>query len=203
MEGGVVSPLISFTVTVSNLGSYKETADLSAVVPVGWSAEFIANSNTVTAIDLNAGVFNSAEWRSLSLPCRHDCRKLPGQRDGDVECCACCTASDAATATINTLGVGAEFYHGAARRRLPRSDTGNFIVEVTNHGSSADTYDMSAIGYFAVSGTTFTPSSVSLAPGATQQVNVTTDPVPYALPQAYELTVLATSQTDGSARHCA
>ncbi|MCO5205509.1 MAG: hypothetical protein M9928_10785 [Anaerolineae bacterium] len=62
---------------------------------------------------------------------------------------------------------------------------------------------MSAIGYFAVSGTTFTPSSVSLAPGATQQVNVTTDPVPYALPQAYELTVLATSQTDGSVQDIA
>jgi uncharacterized membrane protein len=201
--GGAVSPLV-YTVTVSNLGSYAETAILSATLTGGWSAEYLVNGYPVTSVDLNPGVFNSAELTMLvSAPNGTLEGNYPIVAEATSSFALIVSATDVATATINALGVGIEFADPGRATNLAPGDTGNFTVEVTNHGSTADTFDLSVAGFFALSGVTFTPSSVSLAQGAAQQVQVTTAPAPHALPQAYELTIVATSQADAQVQDVA
>ena len=79
---------------------------------------------------------------------------------------------------------------------LDPNAAGSWQVLVTNNGSTADTYDLSASGFFGPLAQ-FSPASISLAPGASQTVDLTTDPAPFALQQTYPLVVRATSGSDG------
>jgi uncharacterized membrane protein len=59
----------------------------------------------------------------------------------------------------------------------------------------ADTFDLTATGLVGAAGT-FTPDSVSLAPGASQTVQLATGSLGFVVSGTYDVTVLATSQAD-------
>jgi hypothetical protein len=70
-------------------------------------------------------------------------------------------------------------------------------VRVTNRGSVADSYNLRALGVFS-GAAQFTPASVSLGAGASQVVQLSAGPLPFALPGATLLGATARSTGDSA-----
>src|SRR5262249_52457631 len=74
------------------------------------------------------------------------------------------------------------------------SPGGGFQMTVTNTGQVADTFDLALAGPGALVATLGT-TEVSLAPGASQVIPITTGAIDFALPGALYLTAMATSRS--------
>ncbi len=196
VNSGGVGSLIPYTVTVANLGDAADTFDLSVDAPAGWSTELTANGTPVFSLSLPPSVLNSAD---LTLWVMAPAGTTPGDYPVAVTAQApdapSVTATGEAVATITDLGVTVDIL-SAARTTLDPTQSGAWQIAVTNLGSVADTFALSVVGFFGPVAT-LTPETVALNPGQSTEVSLTTDPIPYALPGVYDLTVQAVSQTDG------
>lgn len=195
--GPAVSAMMS--VTVTNLGNVEELVNLEAVVPAGWTAELQQNGRPVGTLSLNPLAFNSAEVTLLVTP-------PAGTLAGSYPVSVVATggaglnplvpmASDSGMVNVGTEGVNIAIISGDTT--LDPGDTGNWQVQVTNTGSSADTFDLAAFGFFA-GAATFSPSSVTLAGGASQTVNLSATGFEFVTAQTVLLGINAQSQTDST-----
>ena len=194
-SGGTGSPLV-YTATLQNLGSLNDSYDLDVTLPAGWSYTLTANDTPLSQVTLPPGPLNSATLRlSVSAPAGTTPGSYPISLNASASGAPATSGSAAATAVINSLGVSVAIQSTRGGTLDPNA-AGSWQVLVTNNGSTADTYDLSASGFFGPLAQ-FSPASISLAPGASQTVDLTTDPAPFALQQTYPLVVRATSGSDG------
>ncbi len=193
----------AFSVTVTNLGTEAETFDLSVTVPNGWAYALTRSGAPVSAVTLLPAIFNSVELQLLVTP---DVAAVPGDYPVSVFAESQPDPLDAADAPVSagvgtaTLQVGprgvlAEILSGPAV--LAPSGTGVWQIQVTNTGSVADTYDLSAFGFLGAYAQ-FSPGTVSLDPGQSQMIQMTASGFIYALARDYTFGVLAQSEADGA-----
>ncbi len=182
------------TATISNLGTLPDVYDLAVSAPAGWTAELAANGAPASQAALAAGAFASASFQLVVTP---PIGAAPGSYPVTVSAVSQtdlpggpAEAEDAATVQVGTRGVQVEIISGPSS--LLPSQSGAWQVRVTNRGSVADSYNLSALGIFS-GAAQFTPSSVSLAPGANQVVQLATSPLGFPLPGSVLLTASARS----------
>ncbi len=192
----------AFVVTVSNLGDLAETYDLTVDIPMGWSYSLLRTGAPITETTLLPAPFNSVELVLVVTP---DTAASPGDYPVSVRA----ESQDAGTGRVvdellssgsgtGTLQVGVEgvqvaFLSGS--ESLSPVDSGSWTFQVTNTGSQADSYDLSAFGIIGETAQ-FNPGSISLAAGASQNVILTAGPLDFALAQDYLIGVLAESQSN-------
>ncbi|MBK8431150.1 MAG: hypothetical protein IPL28_07585 [Chloroflexi bacterium] len=82
-----------------------------------------------------------------------------------------------------------------AQTTLDPRNSGTWQVRVTNHGALADVYDLELGGLAAVGGS-LSANVVSLAPGASQTVQLTLSELDPLVPQSYLLSVAAVSRAN-------
>lgn len=192
---GGVGSLIAYTVTVTNAGTLTDSYTLTTNLPASWTGQLFVNGLAVSELSLNPSIFNSGQLILLiEPPIGTVAGSYPisitatSQKDNTV------IATDNATAVVNSLGVDVQILPSLLTTLAP-TDTGNWSIQVTNNGSVADTFDLAVAGIFA-NLATFTPANVTLNPGESQTVQLTTLPFLAALPQSYLLQVMATSVTN-------
>jgi uncharacterized membrane protein len=188
---GATTPL---TLTLSNEGSLEDTYDLTMDVPAGWTARLEANGDTVDAITLPPHLFNTADLRLLVTP-------AVGSAPGDYAVTATAVSrSDAgvttsATGTVQVTDRGVEVTLSPANQTIPANQSATWDVTVTNRGSVADTFDLTATGLAGMAGI-FNQDSLSLTPGESQTVQLVASGLDFVLSTRYRLNVLATSQVE-------
>ncbi len=176
----------SYTVTVTNVGNATDTYNLAVMgLPAGIAASF--SPATITAPP------GQSNFRDVTLTLT----PAPGTAAADYPftVTAVSTTSSAATATTQgTLTVAA---NGVSVSLDPGSAAPGttFQMTVTNTGTASDTYTLALTGPAAVV-STLAVSQVTLAPGASQMVSITTSAVNFADPGGLALTAMATSQTN-------
>jgi hypothetical protein len=182
------------TATVSNLGSVADVYDLTVDAPAGWTTELTANGVPVSQVALAAGAFNRASFHLVVTP---PFGATPGAYPVTVSALsqtdlpgAPAQAEDTATVQVGTRGLQVEFISGPAT--LLPSQAGVWQVRVTNRGSVPDSYTLSVLGGFS-GASQFTPAAVNLGAGASQVVQLSAGPLPFALPGAVLLTASARS----------
>ncbi|HNS01571.1 MAG TPA: transglutaminase domain-containing protein [Anaerolineae bacterium] len=187
------------TATISNLGTLADTYELTVDAPAGWTAALSANGAPVSQVTLAAGAFSSASFHLVVTP---PIGATPGAYPVTVNAVsqadqpgAPAQAEDSATVQVGTRGVQVEFISGPSS--LLPSQAGAWQVRVTNRGSVADSYSLSALGVFS-GAAQFTPATVSLGAGASQVVQLNAGPLPFALPGATLLTASAQSNGDSA-----
>jgi uncharacterized membrane protein len=169
-------------VRLINTGSAVETFALAAALPSGVTGAFSQN-----VIDVPPGVSNFRDVTLTLTP-------APGTAVGDVPFTVTATstttpATATATGTLTVVGNGVAV-------TLDRS-TGNpgdtFQVTVTNTGSITDTFDLAVAGPAGLVASLAT-STVTLDPGQSQTIPVTTGGVTFAVPGVLNLVVSARSE---------
>ncbi len=183
-----------FTVTLRNVGSLADVYDLTASLPPGWSYRFAANGDAVSSIALTPHVFNQAELQLLLTP-----GLAAAAGDYDISVMAHSqgnlAATAVATATVQVLPGGVQVAVSPAALALDPADNGVWQVTITNTGSVADSYWLTATGIVALSGQ-FSTNPVSLSPGQAADVTLTTAAFPFVLATRHPFAVVATSQND-------
>jgi uncharacterized membrane protein len=163
-------------------------------VPAGWTARLEANGDTVDAITLPPHLFNTADLRLLVTP-------AVGSAPGDYAVTATAISrSDAgvttsATGTVQVTDRGVEVTLSPANQTIPANQSATWDVTVTNRGSVADTFDLTATGLAGMAGI-FNQDSLSLTPGESQTVQLVASGLDFVLSTRYRLNVLATSQVE-------
>lgn len=192
--GGVGTPVI-YTVTVTNTGSFADVYDLTVSVPSGWSAEFVANDETITELALSSAVLNSAEIQlAVTAPIGTIAGSYPISVTATSQANSAVAATDSGDATISDAGVTLTIASARATTLAP-DESGLWDVTVTNIGGSTETFDLSVIGYFGAVAT-FSADSVTLDADASQTIQVTTEAMPFALPMTQLLTVRAVAESN-------
>ena len=191
-----------FGVTITNQGDLVETYDLSVEVPAGWDYTLMRNGSTITETTLFPAPFNSIELALIVTP---ETGAPPGdypvtvraesQAGDSARVVDALLSSSAGTGTVQVGAEGVQVTFLSGSESLTPAEAGSWTVQVTNTGSQADTYDLSGFGIIAQTAQ-FNPSSVSLAAGASQNVQVTVGPLENALAQDYLIGVLAESQSN-------
>jgi uncharacterized membrane protein len=195
-ESGIAGPgtPASFTLTVTNLGDVVDHIDLAVNLPTGWSASLEANGTPVTELSLPPHLFNSADLRLLVTP---DTLAPTGVHGFSVTAVSQAHAAVQATVagSVEVLDRGIQVTISPQQSTLSPLQSGGWQVTLTNVGAVGDTFDLSATGIVALTAA-FSSDSVTLSPGQSQTVQLTTEPLPFVLPQTYVFRVAATSTND-------
>ncbi|MCI0396758.1 MAG: DUF1194 domain-containing protein [Chloroflexi bacterium] len=185
---------VPYTLTVTNTGTVADVYGITATLPDGWTYQFDANGVEVNSLALKPHLFNTADLRLVVTPALD---AAPGDYSVTVLVRSQFNPNVQATAsavlTILLYGVRVELLPSALT--MSPADTGSWQVIVTNTGSVADTYELSADGII-VATAQFSAATVSLAPGQSQTVQLTAGNMDFALPTTYLLGVTAQSQSD-------
>lgn len=187
-----------FTATISNLGDLADVYTLDVDAPAGWNVALSAHGAPVSELALPARAFNAAQLRLTVTP---PAGTAPGAYPVTVRALSQADlpvppeAEDSATVQVGTRGVEIAFLSGPAS--LLPTQQGTWQVRVTNRGSVADTYTLSVFGVFT-GAAQITPSTVTLAPGAGQTVQLTAGPLDFALPGTLLLGAAARSNANSA-----
>ncbi len=196
-ESGIAGPgtPASFTLTVTNLGDSADHIDLAVNLPTGWSASLEANGTPVTGLALPPHLFNSADLRLSVTP---DAVAPTGAHGFSVTAVSRAHAAVQATVagSVEVLNRGVQVTISPQQTTLSPLQSGVWQVTLTNVGAVGDTFDLSTTGIVALTAA-FSSDSVMLSPGQSQTVQLTTEPLPFVLPQTYIFRVAATSTNDG------
>ncbi len=183
----------SYVIQLTNVGSADDHFNISVTgLPGGVSASFSPNP-----FFLNLPP-SASNFRNVNLILT----TANGTPPGDISFTI--TATSAALPTVSgsaqgTLGVVAS---GVVVSLDPQSDKpgASFHLTVTNTGTMQDTFDLALAGPAALV-STLGVSKITLAPGASQVVPITTGGVAFAVPGSLDLTAMATSETSPSVRN--
>ncbi|MBV9788869.1 MAG: Ig-like domain-containing protein, partial [Chloroflexi bacterium] len=188
--GGPGVPVL-YRLNVTNAGDILDTYSFDINLPDGWSAQLMANDVPVSTLELTPFVFNTAELWLLVTPAT---TATPGEYDFDVVVQSQLNPQVRAVVNgvlvVSQYGVRVEIT--PERTTLSPNGSGTWQVAVTNTGTRADTYQLSASGIVSATAQ-FAPAAVSLAPGQTQVVQLTANNLTYALAQTYGFGVTARS----------
>ena len=99
-----------------------------------------------------------------------------------------------ASLEVTTRGVGVDIQPQSGT--IDPTQVNTWQVTVTNLGTVADSYVLTATGLVALSAQ-FTPATVTLNPGQSQAVQLTASDLSFALPGTYQFAVWVRSQADG------
>ncbi len=179
-----------YTVTLANWGDIH-TAALSVAVPAGWNGSLRQNGQPVGDVTLPPQVFNTAEMQLvLNVPANAVQGSYPITVTAEV---GNQHVVATATAIVGQRGVSIAFLSGPTT--LDPRNSGTWQVRVTNHGALADVYDLELGGLAAVGGS-LSANVVSLAPGASQTVQLMLSDLDPLVPQSYLLSVAAVSRAN-------
>ncbi|HLF26956.1 MAG TPA: PKD domain-containing protein [Anaerolineae bacterium] len=191
--GGPGVPTL-YHLTITNTGSLSDTYTFNVAAPEGWAYRLEANGAPVEAISLTPFVFNSAEvWLIVTPPAD----EAVGAYDFDVlvQSQNDPNAQAAVTGALDVSAYGMQVSILPEHTTMNPTDAGTWQVRVTNTGSVADSYTLMAGGI--VSGSAqFAPGVLSLAPGASGTVQLTSGAMDFALPQTYPFAVTAHSASN-------
>ena len=180
---GVLTPL---DVRITNLGTVPDTYDLTSSVPAGWDATLTLFGQPISSVAVAPGPENAVTVQLLLIP---DTGATPGDYPISVTAQSDLVSdTGVGIAQVGSLGVSV-----ALSGPTQVFGSGMWDVVVTNNGAVADTYDLTAFGPFAQFAQ-ITPATVSLAPGASQTVQLTASGFGW-LATDYLLGVHAQSQT--------
>jgi uncharacterized membrane protein len=196
-SGGPAVPTL-FEVEIINLGSQLDVFDLSVDAPPGWETGLSLLGAPVSSVLVGPGVGSAATLQLLVTP---PASTMPGDYTFTVAAQSSSgNASDSAGASlqVGNRGVQVEIISGPSQ--LEPNASGTWQVRVTNTGITADSYDLSIFGELALEAQV-TPSSLSLAAGQSQTVQLTAVAQAVALSQEYVLGILAQSQADAGIRN--
>jgi uncharacterized membrane protein len=174
----------SYVVQLTNTGSADESFSLAALgLPSGVTASFGQST-----VDIPPGASN---FRDVSLKLTSQKGTAPSAYNFTIKATSTelssVTGSAVGTLTVVKNGVGVSLNPPAG---APGSA---FLVTVTNTGTVSDTYDLALAGPSSLVAK-LASSVVTLAPGASQTVQVTTGSVNFAEAGALNLTAMATSR---------
>ncbi|HWB12842.1 MAG TPA: DUF4214 domain-containing protein [Pirellulales bacterium] len=183
---GQTNPAI-YTLTVTNTGDTTDTYNLAAALPQGFTGTF-----SQTTITVPPGISNFRDIQfSVTPPAGATAQDYPftitatSATDGTV------SAQAGGTVSVLAQGVQVQLTPSSA---VPGS---TYQLKVTNTGQTADTFNLSLASAGALVATLGT-NQVTLQPGASQTVPVTTTAANFADAGAMPLTGIATSQTNSS-----
>jgi uncharacterized membrane protein len=190
---GPATPAL-FDLTVTNLGDAADSYDLSLDLPSGWSAALDANGTPVDSLSLPPHIFNSTSLRLLVTP---DVTATPGDYEFSVTAVSQSGPGVQATITgmVEVLPLGVQVAIEPQQTTMSPLENGLWQITITNTGTVADSFDLTAAGIISLTAE-FSSSSVSLGPGQSQTVQMSSGPLPFALPQTYPFWVMAASQTN-------
>jgi PKD repeat protein/uncharacterized membrane protein len=195
-DGQVAGPATPalFSLTVTNLGETPGSYDLSLDLPAGWTGQLDANGALLDSIMLPPHIFNSAD---LHLRVTPDLAATPGNYEIGVTATAQNGPGVQATVTgtVELLPLGVQVSISPQQTTMSPLDSGAWQVTITNTGSVAGSFDLTPAGVISLTAA-LSSQSVSLNPGQSQTVQLTTEPLPFVLPQTYPFWVTAVSQTD-------
>jgi len=180
-QGGTAS----FVAQVTNVGNVADTYTLSAVVPSGVTA--LVSSPLLT---LQPGLSNARQVNvQLTV--------APGTAAGSVPFTVSAVSTTKSTVTNRQTGTLNISANGVNVALTPASvlQGGVFQMNVTNRGSVTDTFDLTLGGPAAVISTLAT-TPVTLAPNASQSVQVKVGPAPFASLGSLPLVAVATSRAN-------
>ncbi|HWB10387.1 MAG TPA: DUF4214 domain-containing protein [Pirellulales bacterium] len=176
-----------YTVTLTNTGSVTDTYLLTGLFPAGFSGAF-----SQTSITAPPGVSNFRDVQlTLTPPAGAAAQSYPFTVAATSTADATIQSQANGAATVVAQGVQVSLTPGSG------APGGTFELKVTNTGSTTDTFNLS----LASSGglvSTLGANSVTLAPGASQTVPITTGAASFAVAGSLPLTAIATSQTNAA-----
>ncbi len=182
-----------YVLTVSNVGSAEDTYSLSTTgLPSGVTATF-----GETSIDVPPGVSN---FRDVPLTVAVPKGTTPGRYPFTVTATSTTdptvTSTADGTLTVTAGGVQVTLNPGSG---APGS---NFQATVTNTGTTTDTYNLALAGPAALV-STLGMNQVTLAPGASRVVPISTGAVDFAVEGNLGLTAAATSTSNPAIQNAA
>jgi hypothetical protein len=180
------------TLTLTNVGDTTDTYTLAGSFPAGFTASF-----SLPTVPVPPGQGNFREIQLTLTP-------PPGTAAADYPFSVTATSTADAAVQATTAGTATVLANSVRVALTPASgDPGNiFELTMTNTGQVTDTFDLSLAGPAAVVATLGT-SQVTLAPGASQGVPITTSGVNFAVPGALNLTGIAQSHTNPAVQSAA
>jgi hypothetical protein len=182
----------TYVIQLTNVGSLDDHFNLSAVgLPSGVSASF---GQSQFSLDVPPGASN---FRDVTLTLTTDA----GTPIGDIPFTVTAASSSLSTVSGSAQGTLGVVASGVAVSLDPQSDKPGvgFHLTVTNTGTVQDTFDLTLAGPAALV-SALGASKITLAPGASQVVPITTRGVTFALPGSLDLTAMATSETSPAVR---
>jgi len=177
-----------YTVTVTNVGNETDTYNLTATgLPAGIQASFSPATITVPP--------GQSNFRDVTLTLT----PAPGTAAAAYPFTVTAVSTTSSSATAMAQGTLTVVSNGVSVALSPGSGPPGttFQMTVTNTGTVADTYNLALAGPAALVAT-LGQTTVTLAPGASQQVTITTGAVTFAVQGALPLSATATSQTNSA-----
>ena len=118
---------------------------------------------------------------------------------GDVPFNVTATSADDPNVSSSTGGTVTVVQNGVTVNLSPASAVpgSTLTMTVTNTGSVTDTYDLAPAGPVGLAAT-LSQNKVTLAPGASQNITITTSAINFAVPGPLDLTAIATSEGNPS-----
>lgn len=182
----------AFTVRLTNTGSATDTFNLMAALPPGFTAMF-----EQTSVEIPPGASNFREITVLVTP---PAGTIAAVYPFTVTATSATLAEIASAAIANLSVVVAGVDASLSPSAAPAGTT--FQLTVRNTGSTTDTFDLALAGPAALV-STLAQSSVTLAPGASQVINVNVAAIDFAVPGSLELAAIATSRNNNAVQDLA
>jgi PKD repeat protein len=180
--------------TVTNLGNTQDSYDLALELPDGWTYTLDANGAETSTVTVPPQLFNSAHLDLALTP-------PPDATPGEYVITATATSQAqpdlvaSASSTVELLVRGVQVEIEPASSTLAPTASATWQVTVTNTGSVASSYWLTATGIVGPSGE-FATNPVALDPGQSTTVAFSAGPFDFALPTTYPFSIAATAQED-------
>ena len=173
----------TFSVTLTNTGDVSTTYNLSGLFPAGFVGTFAPSTVTVPP-----GLGNS---RTVLLRLAQPADSTPGPITFQV----IATSTTDPTVKGSADGVETVVQNGVNVMLSPQTGSpgDTFTMTVKNVGTVTDTYDLTLAGPVGMV-SRIAQSKVTLAPGSSQNVTITTSAITFASPGPLDLTAVATSE---------
>ncbi len=185
------------TVTLNNLGAQPTTVNLDVVAPGGWNGDLTLYGQSAKQVTVMPAGLDSLK---VQLALHAPVTVTAGPITYTVIATSVATGAQASvigTAQVTNRGVQVNIVSGPTSI-LPGAN-GTWQVQVKNVGAQSDTFDLSAFGALGL-GASFTPNSVTLLPGQSQNVQLQVTANSEAQAESLMLGALAQSHSDNSVR---
>jgi uncharacterized membrane protein len=187
------------TLNLTNVGDMADSYGLTLDAPAGWDAELTRYGDSLNEVNLPALPFNQA---NLSLLVTPDVAAVAGSYPVTVTAQSLTNSGIQDTAvvmvTVSERGVTVEI--SPANQTIDPNAPTSWNVTVTNRGSVADSYTLSPTGIAGLAGTLAVEQTGTLAPGASQTVQLSVPPLRFLVADAYRFAVIAESVGDARVR---